>query len=101
MYAGRKVEEGDVDAFFRAPAHPYSQALMASVPRPELVAIGESQNLAEIPGTVPSLDRMDPGCAFASRCAHVRDVCRGAVPALCKSDGDRKVACVRAGDFTS
>jgi oligopeptide/dipeptide ABC transporter ATP-binding protein len=101
MYAGRKVEEADVEAFFRAPAHPYSQALMASVPRPELVAIGESQNLAEIPGSVPALDRMDPGCAFASRCAHVQDICRGAEPALRESGGDRKVACVRAGEFAS
>lgn len=99
MYAGRKVEEADVESFFRAPIHPYSRALMASVPRPELAASGQSHDLAEIPGTVPPLDKMGPGCAFATRCEYTREACRTAEPALRPLGSGRVVACVRAEDF--
>ena len=99
MYAGRKVEEGDVESFFRAPIHPYSRALMASVPRPELAASGRRDELAEIPGTVPPLDKMGAGCTFSSRCEYTREACLKAEPALRELGPGRMVACVRAEDF--
>jgi len=101
MYAGRKVEEADVESFFLAPIHPYSRALMESVPQPELAAAGQSPELAEIPGAVPALDKMGPGCAFATRCSYARDSCLPAEPALRDLGAGRVVACVRAEEFAS
>ncbi|WP_431283422.1 ABC transporter ATP-binding protein [Humitalea sp. 24SJ18S-53] len=64
MYAGQVVEEATVEAIFAAPAHPYTRALFAAIPRLDLV----DQELAAIPGRVPALDAMPPGCRFADRC---------------------------------
>jgi oligopeptide/dipeptide ABC transporter ATP-binding protein len=75
MYAGRLVEQGPVRDVFRAPAHPYSRALLASIPRG---AGGE--RLKAIEGTVPPLTRLPPGCAFAPRCADQMAVCNRDVP---------------------
>lgn len=99
MYAGRKVEEASVESFFNEPIHPYSRALMASIPRPELAVEGKLPELAEIPGSVPAIETIGVGCAFASRCAHVRDICLLADPALRELSAGRLVACVRAEDF--
>src|SRR5262249_62404297 len=65
MYGGRKVEEAPVDALFARPRHPYTQALLGSVPRlrSSLSAAGKDR-LAEIPGVVPSLQDPIPGCPF-------------------------------------
>ncbi|MDX6752488.1 ABC transporter ATP-binding protein [Geminicoccaceae bacterium 1502E] len=97
MYAGRKVEEASAEEFFRGPAHPYSRALLASVPSPELVLADGDHELTEIAGTVPPLDRLPQGCAFAGRCPRVQDGCREEQPALRPfgSEG-RMVACLRA-----
>ncbi len=79
MYAGRKVEEADVDTLFAEPMHPYSHGLLASIPRLTLIGGGRSdvpQSLKEIPGAVPSLVNLPPGCAFAPRCAFADDRCR-------------------------
>jgi peptide/nickel transport system ATP-binding protein len=81
MYAGRKVEEARVDALFDAPAHPYTRGLMASMPHLGGVGAGR-RRLAEIPGIVPALTAMPPGCAFAPRCPIAVERCRGAVPPL-------------------
>jgi len=84
MYAGRIVEEGPVGTVFRDPRHPYTQGLLASMPR-----LGEAtrmrqagEQLAAIPGVVPGLTRMPTGCAFAPRCSHAIAACAEAVPAL-------------------
>lgn len=98
MYAGRKVEEADTETFFSNPAHPYSQALLASVPRPDAVIDGcEIVPLAEIAGTVPPMDQLGSGCAFAARCSRVENNCLQAVPVLTNHPSGGRVACFHAG----
>jgi peptide/nickel transport system ATP-binding protein len=86
MYAGRKVEEAKVADLFRAPRHPYTQGLLAAVPKlgSSLGSSleGHDTRLAEIPGVVPSLKERVAGCVFASRCPIVRNICRHVPPAL-------------------
>ncbi|RKF12697.1 ABC transporter ATP-binding protein [Roseovarius spongiae] len=101
MYAGRKVEEADAETFFQGPAHPYSRALLGSVPRPDAqIDSGEFAPLVEIPGTVPPLDKLGPGCAFADRCVYRTADCTQAVPDFVKVAPGRGVACINAGDLS-
>ncbi len=72
MYAGHTVEEGDVESIYARPLHPYTQALLAAVPS----RMHRGDRLATIPGRVPSLSALPPGCTFADRCPHAQDVCR-------------------------
>jgi len=83
MYAGRKIEEAEVEALFAEPQHPYTHGLLESIPRLALIAGGSSdgsQRLKEIPGMVPSLADLPPGCAFAPRCAFADERCRREFP---------------------
>jgi peptide/nickel transport system ATP-binding protein len=83
MYAGRKVEEADVEALFAEPLHPYTRGLLASVPSLSLMGGGITaapERLSEIPGMVPSLASLPEGCAFAPRCAFADDLCRSKFP---------------------
>ena len=76
MYAGRIVEMGPVRTLFRAAAHPYTRALLESVPR-----LGaRTERLTAIEGQPPDLARLGRGCAFAPRCAHVMERCREEAP---------------------
>jgi oligopeptide transport system ATP-binding protein len=77
MYAGRIVETGSVDAVLTTPAHPYTRALLESVPR-----IERRVSLAPIPGAPPLASEVPSGCAFHPRCAVARDSCRVGVPDL-------------------
>jgi oligopeptide/dipeptide ABC transporter ATP-binding protein len=76
MYAGRIVETGPVRQIFKSPAHPYTQALLESIPR-----LGDRrERLTAIEGQPPDLARLPGGCAFAPRCPHVMDRCRVETP---------------------
>jgi peptide/nickel transport system ATP-binding protein len=93
MYAGKVVEEAPVAELFRAPLHPYTLGLIRSIPRIDLAAKNK-RRLQTIAGTVPRLINPGPGCRFASRCASVRDECRGATPPLLEVAPGHKIACV-------
>jgi peptide/nickel transport system ATP-binding protein len=83
MYAGKKVEEAPVGELFARPLHPYTHGLMASIPRLELMRGGSGETkrrLQEIPGIVPALTNLPPGCAFAPRCPFADDQCRRETP---------------------
>jgi len=99
MYAGRKVEEAGVDALFANPRHPYTCGLMASIPAVPTSRATEKARLAEIPGTVPSLTKLPPGCAFAPRCALAVDRCRQEYPPLEDWGGGHLAACWRAAEL--
>ena len=77
MYAGRVIERGSADDILDRPAHPYTQGLLASIPRLDADPDGE---LPEIPGIVPPLTELGAGCAFADRCPHAFDLCRRIEP---------------------
>jgi peptide/nickel transport system ATP-binding protein len=85
MYAGKKVEEAEVEDLFGAPLHPYTHGLMASIPQlavmggDEIAADGDGR-LKEIPGMVPALTNLPKGCTFAPRCAFADDRCRALAP---------------------
>ena len=90
MYAGRIVELAPTAAIFEAPAHPYTQGLLRSIPRLE----GRSTALAAIPGQPPDLARLPPGCAFAERCPLATAECRRAPIALRQVGPDHLAACL-------
>ncbi|HMA35658.1 MAG TPA: ABC transporter ATP-binding protein [Chloroflexia bacterium] len=78
MYAGHIVEEAEVNQLFDEPKHPYTQGLLASIP-----VLGQvKERLDVIPGAVPNLRNLPPGCRFANRCPHVMEICRKEDPAL-------------------
>jgi oligopeptide/dipeptide ABC transporter ATP-binding protein len=94
MYAGRLVESGSVSRVFNAPAHPYTKALLNSIPRMS----DRSQRLTAIAGQPPDLAKLGRGCAFAQRCPRVVDRCRAeAPPAFPLGDG-QSVRCWLAQD---
>jgi oligopeptide/dipeptide ABC transporter ATP-binding protein len=84
MYAGRKIEEADVDDLFELPAHPYTRGLLASIPHLDEAAKTATARtrLNEIRGMVPSLVQLPPGCTFAPRCNLATDRCRAEFPPL-------------------
>jgi oligopeptide transport system ATP-binding protein len=91
MYGGELVESATRPALFRQPAHPYTQALMASMPA--LRQHGEA--LYTIPGSPPDMTRPQPVCVFSPRCAHAEDGCRTGAPDLKKVHPGHQTACLR------
>lgn len=89
MYGGRIVEENDINSLFRAPLHPYTEALLAAVPD---MRDDERAPLRQIPGGPPDIDQMPVGCAFQPRCPHAVGQCVTEVPMLQSQTGNR-VAC--------
>lgn len=92
MYAGRIVESGPVRALFRTPRHPYTEALMASVPRMD-ANVGR---LPSIEGQPPALHRLPAGCRFAARCRYAEDRCRREYPPTFPVGPAHEAACWRA-----
>jgi len=92
MYAAKVVEEAPVVELFKEPLHPYTQGLLASVPRIDLAAT-ERRPLQAIPGVVPSPADFPHGCRFHPRCPHVMAMCREKEPVLKEMKPGHKVAC--------
>lgn len=93
MYAGRLVESGGVDEVIGAPAHPYSRALLGSVP-----SARTRRTLVPIPGRAPAVGEHEPGCRFAARCAHALDRCRSDEPELAPVGPGHVARCIRTGE---
>jgi oligopeptide/dipeptide ABC transporter ATP-binding protein len=91
MYAGRVVERAAAKELFAHPRHPYTEGLLKSVPAFGAREAGSRRRLQEIPGLVPRLDELPPGCRFADRCPKVQERCRKEEPALFGED--RLVRC--------
>lgn len=90
MYAGRIFEVGQTEAVFGSPRHPYSAALLESLPSRQ----ERGKRLLAIPGFVPPLDRLPSGCSFHPRCAFAQEICRQAVPPLIEVDKGHWSACL-------
>ncbi|NLF16874.1 MAG: ABC transporter ATP-binding protein [Lentisphaerae bacterium] len=91
MYAGRIVETGPVEAVFRQPLHPYTEALYRALPR---LALEPRRDLEAIPGQPPRITAPEPGCPFAPRCRHAAPVCREPM-ALRELSAGHATACLR------
>jgi peptide/nickel transport system ATP-binding protein len=100
MYAGKKVEEAPVEDLFHRPLHPYMQGLLGSIPRVGLThraTAHADMRLQEIPGIVPPLNDLPPGCAFAPRCPRADDHCRALYPPFEEKFAGHFAACWQAG----
>jgi oligopeptide/dipeptide ABC transporter ATP-binding protein len=90
MYAGFIVEEAFVDDLYADPRHPYTQALLAALPR---IDRRRDKRLRSIPGAPPNLLVEPKGCPFAARCEFVFDRCRAEMPPLIQVDSNHRAAC--------
>jgi len=88
MYAGRIVEQADVRDLFNKPHHPYTQALMDSVPK-----MDRTDRLRAIDGQPPFLWDLPEGCRFAPRCINAREVCTKSYPEITMHENNHSVAC--------
>ena len=96
MYLGQLVEKAPAREFFARQLHPYSRALVAAIP---VLKPGVPDDEALLAGEIGSPIDPPPGCRFAPRCPHARDLCRSADPALRETAPRRFVACVRAEEI--
>jgi len=88
MYLGVVVEQAPTEELFHNPAHPYTQALLAAIPYPDLAHRDDEINI--IKGEVSSPINPEPGCRFASRCEYAKEICRKETPEL-KNVGEKHV----------
>jgi len=95
MYAGKVVETASVAQLFRAPAHPYTEGLLASIPDIE----AEDEELATIEGVVPPPFAMPRGCRFHPRCPYARPPCTERPPGLVETAPAQQAACIRHHDY--
>jgi peptide/nickel transport system ATP-binding protein len=89
MYAGTIVELGPTDEIIHTPQHPYTKGLLGALPQ----NAGGSRRLNQIPGVMPGLAKIPPGCPFSNRCSMVQDICRKARPTLDTKASGSQVAC--------
>ncbi|RYJ02758.1 MAG: ATP-binding cassette domain-containing protein [Acetobacteraceae bacterium] len=96
MYLGRVMEQGPAEAIFRAPAHPYTRALLSATPR-----LDPARRATRIllPGDPPSPADPPSGCVFRTRCAHAAPGCAAAVPPLAAVADGRQAACLRLAEI--
>ena len=96
MYMGVVVETCGARELFRNPLHPYTKGLLSAIP---ILDIDIKRERILLKGEISSPIEPKPGCRFANRCAHVRDACRDADPALAELEPGHAVACVRAAEL--
>jgi len=94
MYGGQVVETGSVDEIIRTPRHPYTQALLASIPTGEA-----GVRIQALPGSVPHAGAMPRGCRFHPRCPAALPLCQDSEPALQPAADGRVMRCLRADDL--
>jgi len=94
MYAGEIVELGPKESMFRQPSHPYTRALLDSIPH-----LSQARALTGIPGRTPAPGARPHGCRFHDRCAFVVDACKESVPELRPFATDHEVRCIRAEEI--
>jgi oligopeptide/dipeptide ABC transporter ATP-binding protein len=90
LYCGEVMEEASVDEIFENPKHPYTEGLMATLPK-----FDQPGHLPTIPGTVPPSGKYPTGCVFAPRCAYATEQCHGCKPPLVEVEDGHKVRCFR------
>jgi peptide/nickel transport system ATP-binding protein len=88
MYAGNLCEVADIKDLFRSPRHPYTRALLNSVPR-----LSQEGALQSIEGSVPNLVSPPSGCRFHPRCPHAMQKCKGVFPEMVEVSKNHQVAC--------
>jgi peptide/nickel transport system ATP-binding protein len=96
MYAGRLAEKAGTDTIVKAPQHPYTQALLASLP--EVGVRHDQVTLTGIPGRPPSLVHPPPGCRFADRCPFARPQCVQQPPPFAEVEPGHQVACWKVSE---
>ena len=90
MYAGSVMEAADTKTIFHDPKHPYTEALLAAVPR-----VDQRKILEVIPGNIPNLIEPPSGCVFHPRCKYAKQTCTDTVPLLEEADKGHLAACLR------
>jgi oligopeptide/dipeptide ABC transporter ATP-binding protein len=95
MYAGQIVELAPAKELLRRPLHPYTRALMNSVPKLR----GDADRLSAIPGNVPRIGNFPPGCRFFPRCPSAEPECANQIPELIELEPNRWVRCSYAKDL--
>ncbi len=88
MYAGKIMEGAPIDELFGAPRHPYTQALLESIPQ-----VNDRNQLNPIPGNVPEPLNLPSGCPFHPRCKHVMEVCKTVEPESCEFEREQYARC--------
>jgi oligopeptide/dipeptide ABC transporter ATP-binding protein len=95
MYAGRVVEQGTVDEIVESPQHPYTRGLLECRP-----SLGQRDTpIRPIPGNVPNLSELPPGCSFAPRCVHAQDVCSGGPVPMFETGPGHLNRCLISADY--
>ena len=95
MYLGKIVEEGDTHTILNSPLHPYTQALLSSVPQVE--STGPTKERIRLTGDLTSPVDPPSGCKFHTRCTHASDICKFTEPVYQTLEGTHSVACHLVG----